>query len=83
MPGRSSKLRSGQLNQAIYSDTKVRLNAVTERERQHRKFAGGIKTTSLVILWGVSFSLNARGLLRGYLLEFFKNGEVVTIEFCS
>ena len=34
MPGRSSKLRSGQLNQAIYSDTKVRLNAVTERERQ-------------------------------------------------
>ena len=34
-PGRSSKLRSGQLNQAMYSDIKVRLNAVTERERQH------------------------------------------------
>ena len=33
-PGRSSKLRSGQLNQAMYSDIKVRLNAVTERERQ-------------------------------------------------
>ena len=34
MPERSSKLRSGQLNQAMYSDIKVRLNAVTERERQ-------------------------------------------------
>jgi hypothetical protein len=33
MPERSSKLRSGQLNQAIYSDTKVRLIADTERER--------------------------------------------------
>ena len=33
-PGRSSKLRSGPLNQAMYSDIKVRLNAVTERERQ-------------------------------------------------
>ena len=35
MPERSSKLRSGQLNQAIYSDTKVRLIADTERERLH------------------------------------------------
>jgi len=42
MPERSSKLRSGQLNQAIYSDTKVRLIADTERERlQYGKHPGG------------------------------------------
>jgi hypothetical protein len=35
MPGRNSKLRSCQLNQGIYSDIKVRLNAFLERERQH------------------------------------------------